>query len=86
MLRKAKKLALTLTVLAGVFLTHATAWAQQQQPVERAEKSWPLSYFLVGFVVALALVIVMRGTSRRDKPKMVESELKHKLEQLQSKN
>jgi predicted Co/Zn/Cd cation transporter (cation efflux family) len=67
-----------------VWLQCATAWAQQEA-ADEGGKSYVLAYVLVGFVVALAMMVVCRGTNRRDKPKMVEADLKHQLEQLQGK-
>jgi len=62
----------------------ATASAQDEA-ADKGGKSYVLAYVLVGFLVALAMMVVCRGTSRLDKPKMVEADLKHRLEQLQTK-
>ena len=85
MLRKLNLWLLQITLMAGVLLHCATAWAQQQEATGKAGSAYVLAYVLVGFVVVLAMMLVCRGTSRLDKPKMVETQLKHKLEQLQAK-
>ena len=84
LLSKSKLWLLQITAVGGVLLPCATAWAKEEA-AEKAGKPYVLAYVLVGFVVVLAMMIVCRGTSRVDKPKMVESQLKHKLEQLQAK-
>ncbi|MDH3717652.1 MAG: hypothetical protein OES79_05970 [Planctomycetota bacterium] len=84
MLRKLHLWLLQITLVGGLWLHCATAWAQDEA-VDEGGKSYVLAYVLVGFVVVLAMMVVCRGTSRLDKPKMVEADLKHKLEQLQAK-
>lgn len=69
---------------ATVLVPAATAFAQKQAP-EEPQKDFVLAYVLVGFVVALAMMLVCRSGGRADRPKMVAEDLKHKMEQLTGK-
>ncbi|NIL95835.1 MAG: hypothetical protein GTO53_01215 [Planctomycetales bacterium] len=74
---------LRVLLFASLSLPGAAAFAQEEK-AEAGGKSYILAYVLVGFVVALAMMVVCRGTSRRDKPKMVEADLQRKLDQMQT--
>ena len=79
-----KTLAQTALVVVFLVIPATTGFAQQAAP-EEAEKDYVMAYALVGFVVALAMMVVCRSGGRADRPKMVAEDLKHKMEQLSGK-
>jgi hypothetical protein len=73
-----------LMLAIGLVADASVAWAREAAQTQPAEKSYGLAYVLVGFVVALGMMAVCRSGGRADKPRMVEQELKHRLEQMKT--
>jgi len=63
----------------------AAALAQELGQEAPAEKTYALGYALTILAVALGLAAFCRPGRRAEKPKMVEKELEHKLQQLAAK-